>query len=503
MSAVSQVPRKVRPAGPRRWIGGGARFVSGLLTLATLGTGPLWGHQALVRAEPAAGAALGTSPRFLRLDFREPLRAPFTRVTLLGPDSLRVDLGPLRIEGDSALTAVVPVPGTLPAGRYQVGWRTTGADGHAVSGTYEFIVAAAAVPPPADSGPTEPPPAQRAAADPGQTGTRFTVESWPYILIRWANFLSLLGVLGAAAFQFMVIPTLRRSGGGPVTRLATMLSRELARVGRLAALGVLVAAGARLVAQVSTMLDPGEPVTGTWLAALLTATPWGWGWLLQLTGGMLAWWGFARIHGRRSGSGWALAAAGGVLLATTPALSGHAIATPGSAGLAVTADFLHILAAGGWMGGLAMLLAVGLPVVRRLRPEFRATMVALLVRGFSPPALVLGGVVALTGLGGAWLHLERVADLWTTTYGQALSLKLGLVAVLFTLGAINFLRVRPALGTDAGTDRLRRSAGWELAVGVTVLLVTAVLVALPPAMIMNPGPSHHTAVVTPPSQTED
>lgn len=503
MSAVSHEPRRVRLAVPRRWIGGAPRFLIGLLALGTLVPGPLWGHQTLVRAQPAAGAELGTSPRFLRLDFREPLQAAFTRITLMGPDSLRVALGPLRIEGDSALTAIVPVPGTLPAGRYRVDWRTTGADGHAVSGTYEFLVTAMAAMPPADSGPKNPPVVPQALGKAGQVGARFTVESWPYILIRWANFLSLLGVLGAVAFGLMVIPSLRRSTGGPVTRLVTMLSRELARIGRLAALGMLVAAGARLVAQVSTMLDPGEPVTRSWLAALLTATPWGWGWLLQLTGGVMAWWGFARIRGRRSRSGWTLATAGGLLLAVTPALSGHAIATPGRAGLAVSADLLHILAVGGWMGGLAMLLGVGLPVVRRLRPEFRATMVAQLVQGFSPPALVLGGVVALTGLGGALLHLERVADLWTTTYGQALSLKLGLVAVLFTLGAINFLRVRPALGTDAGTSRLRRSAGWELAVGITVLLVTAVLVALPPAMIMNPGPSDDITVVTPPSRTED
>jgi putative copper export protein len=39
--------------------------------------------------------------------------------------------------------------------------------------------------------------------------------------------------------------------------------------------------------------------------------------------------------------------------------------------------------------------------------------------------------------------------------------------------------VRPALGDDAGTARLRRSAAAELAVGALVLLATAVLVATP------------------------
>jgi copper transport protein len=72
-----------------------------------------------------------------------------------------------------------------------------------------------------------------------------------------------------------------------------------------------------------------------------------------------------------------------------------------------------------------------------------------------------------------------VADLWTTPYGQVLVRKLVLVGVVALVGAYNWRRVRPALGTDAATGRLRRSMWTELCVGLLVLLATAVLVATP------------------------
>lgn len=46
-------------------------------------------------------------------------------------------------------------------------------------------------------------------------------------------------------------------------------------------------------------------------------------------------------------------------------------------------------------------------------------------------------------------------------------------------GAYTWLRVKPTLGQVEGAHRVRRSALVELAVGIVVLAVTAVLVATP------------------------
>ena len=101
---------------------------------------------------------------------------------------------------------------------------------------------------------------------------------------------------------------------------------------------------------------------------------------------------------------------------------------------------------------------------------------------FSPTALVFAGLAASTGVFSAWLHLGTIPALWQTTYGQTLLVKLGILSVVVATGAYNWLRVKPALGNVEGAVRIRRSATIELAVGVLVLVVTAVLVATPTAM---------------------
>jgi putative copper export protein len=75
------------------------------------------------------------------------------------------------------------------------------------------------------------------------------------------------------------------------------------------------------------------------------------------------------------------------------------------------------------------------------------------------------------------VHVGSFDALIGSRYGTLLLIKLSIFALVFGTGAYNFLRVAPMLGDDAGTQRLRRSASFEVAVGAAVLLVTAVLVA--------------------------
>ncbi|MDQ6827712.1 MAG: CopD family protein, partial [Gemmatimonadota bacterium] len=124
----------------------------------------------------------------------------------------------------------------------------------------------------------------------------------------------------------------------------------------------------------------------------------------------------------------------------------------------------------------------------------RGVITAAMVNGFSPLALTCGGLLVLSGLVTAWQHLNPLPSLWTTPYGYALLTKLTIVAFVFGLGAWNWRRQRPRLGTESAAGALRRSSTMELAAATLVLLVTSILVSLP-----SPRPPRPPVTAPPPA----
>ncbi len=181
--------------------------------------------------------------------------------------------------------------------------------------------------------------------------------------------------------------------------------------------------------------------------------------------------GFA-LAAARVGAGWALAAVGVVGTPLRGLLSGE---------VARIVNPMHMLAGGLWIGTLFVLVAAALPAVLRsaLPRDRRDAVVADMINAFSPLALGAAATLATFGVITAWRHLPTIDALWTTPYGWALLVKLALVAVVLLLGGWNWRRMRPQLGSETATTRLRRSATAELAVAGVVLVVTAVLVSLP------------------------
>ena len=96
-------------------------------------------------------------------------------------------------------------------------------------------------------------------------------------------------------------------------------------------------------------------------------------------------------------------------------------------------------------------------------------------------------MVAVLVLAGTYLSITRlssISDLWSTTYGQALLVKIAIVCVALGWGAVHHFFVRPRLERGGEAPRgLRRSLIGESTVAILVLLAAAVLVnARPPAV---------------------
>ncbi|MDQ6871888.1 MAG: CopD family protein [Gemmatimonadota bacterium] len=186
----------------------------------------------------------------------------------------------------------------------------------------------------------------------------------------------------------------------------------------------------------------------------------------------LAFIGFAIVRATPS-VGWTLAAIAVVLTILQPLYTGR--------NFSGRVNAVHVLAASTWLGTLLVLTLVGIRGLIRNHSSGaqRAKLVADLVNSFSPLALTASAIVAITGATTAWLHLKRISALWTTSYGIALLVKLVLVLIVVVLGAWNWKRVRPSLGTEGTEHTIRRSATMELTVAALVLLATSVLVTLP------------------------
>jgi putative copper export protein len=179
----------------------------------------------------------------------------------------------------------------------------------------------------------------------------------------------------------------------------------------------------------------------------------------------------ARVPGAASGS-WILGGLTGAVLVLRTIAAGRwtALVNP-----------LHGAAASLWIGTLFVVVVVGLPAILRssLPADRRGPLIAELVARFSSLALGAAALLGVTGIITAWRHLKYLAALWTTPYGYAFDAKMCVVLVVVGLGAWNWRRMRPRLGTEAAAHELRRSATAELAFAAVVLVITAVLVSLP------------------------
>jgi copper transport protein len=87
-----------------------------------------------------------------------------------------------------------------------------------------------------------------------------------------------------------------------------------------------------------------------------------------------------------------------------------------------------------------------------------------------------------TGTGQALEELPTLATLWTTSYGQALLWKIGLLSAALLLAAVNLARTKPRLqGGDASAPLLlRRLVSGEIVFVVAALFAAAVLSSLAP-----------------------
>ncbi len=164
--------------------------------------------------------------------------------------------------------------------------------------------------------------------------------------------------------------------------------------------------------------------------------------------------------------------------------------------LFLPSDFLHVLAASIWVGGIIVLLAAVPSGTRLLEGVDRSRLLLAALARFSPLALGAVVTIAVTGVIQAYIDVRSVEALFNTTYGALIVVKTALLGLLIGLGWINRERVIPGLrrlvdsgSTPGGVGLLaRRTMRGEALTMIAVFGVTAALISYAPPIDAASGP---------------
>jgi copper transport protein len=445
-----------------------------VLALAVLVTPALlFAHAHLVKSTPAANAKLTVSPTALTLWFSERPELRFTKIELLDSTNAPVTIGAVTAAAGESMAMTASISSALPNGKYTVSWRTAAADGHPSNGKFSFTVDAPAVaatvspiPDTARKVDFRPIPSTNAILESSGKTVFSTSE-------RWVELISLLMVVGAVVFRLFVL----RDAGLPADRTAEASDR----VRRLAqAVLVLFALATlwRLSAQADLLPAMSSRTSG--MLTVVRDTQWGRGWFVGAMGVVIA--AIGLLIANASMAGWVVAGIGAVAIAFGEALTGHAGAMS-RAPFAIAVDLVHVLGAGGWLGGLTAVLLCGMPATRSADDRERTEAGQKLVRAYHRAATQCVALVLLSAVVAAWMRLGSFGDLVSSAYGRILLIKIALAVGLLGFGWFHWRTVvQPAWSDDTGF-RFKRSATFELVVGAVLLAVTAMLIstALPGA----------------------
>jgi putative copper export protein len=199
-----------------------------------------------------------------------------------------------------------------------------------------------------------------------------------------------------------------------------------------------------------------------------------------------------------AGRAWRAAAGALVVALAAIAFGGHAnSASPRS--LALLTDWIHLVAGAVWAGGIAQIVVTWLPRISRLPAGRRMTVVGAVLERFGGIALPAFAVVVIAGIGNALIELGRPAELWATSYGRVLLVKIVLVAAVGVASYLHAFRLRPQVlkgeGSPLMEQRLWRLVSGEPAVLVVVLVIAAALAVfpLPPRQLLERAEAERSA----------
>jgi copper resistance protein D len=322
--------------------------------------------------------------------------------------------------------------------------------------------------------------------------------SLPFIAARVVHFASTVMIAGIFIFLvFVEAPALRKNIDRTWPGLTAFHSRLLGIA--WLSLAFSIASGAAWLLLLAAKINGSsvaQAVSDGMAQTLLTRTQFGHVWEARFVLAVLL--AVALLRFRRKG-GWRLAedfvaAALAMAFLGTLAWSGHGGATPGLRGeVHATADVLHLIAAGAWIGGL-LPLGLLLSSAEQAPGRVGVNIARDAIFRFSTLGVAAVATLIITGLVNTWVLVGSLPTLVEFQYGRLLLLKIGIFLLLLAIAAFNRMRLTPRLaetvtsGSHESIDvlrRLKRNCLVEAALGLAILIVVGALGTISPGMDMQ------------------
>ncbi len=302
------------------------------------------------------------------------------------------------------------------------------------------------------------------------------------IALRFGLYVDLMLLLGLPLFGLYSLKGRERVSGA-VLPFRLMLAGT-------AALGLLLSIASMVVMASAMSGETAFAELRPHLEMMVLETDMGLAWVVRIValvvGGLAV-----MLNHRAPGVGLLVATlAGGIALASL-AWNGHGAMDEGIRRVwHFTTDILHLLAAGVWLGALVALALMAKANV--LQTEERIRLLARAVTKFELVGALIVVVITVTGVVNYLFIVGlELDDLFLSTYGILLFIKVTLFAGMLVLAALNRFHLGPFLQRSlrngqywVAANALRRSVVLELAAAVLIVGLVAWLGTLSPEMEM-------------------
>jgi copper transport protein len=440
--------------------------------LAWTGVAGVQAHAMLIRSLPAANATLDSSPLQVELFFSETIAAQLSKISVMDSGGKQVDTGDSHLDPADPTHLLVSLP-PLVDGVYMVVWNAISAtDGHQTTGSFPFAVGKV-----------------NAGAMTSLAGSSMATPPPPPL-----GDMILKGLMYAAAAALMGGIIFTALAWDPSTRQAQIPPEDAQPYVRFSQKLALAALITLAVADILSLMVQAGQSGSSWFA-----WPWQPEFIALVFGTRVGLLGIARfvlaiilaallLPPRNRWNHW-VALGFCLALLLTFSLESHAAGGPHPF-LPVLSDWIHMIGVSVWVGGLFSFLG-GMWLIRSLAPEARTRLTSILIPHFTVLAFTSVAAVLFTGVYASFLHVGTLDALLHTPYGQALLLKLLIVAPMLAMGGINFMFTTPLMrraaekpgGDPRMVSRFRSLLTVETLLGVAILIWVGVFTMLPPAKV--------------------